>query len=126
VLVTKRGVEPHRGKFDIPGGFLRAGEDVIEGLRRELREELQVEVDVSMDDVVQMVPHEYGPEGDFVLAIGFAARLVSGEVTPGSDVEEAHWITREQIDDVGFAWEHDRELVRRVFEHEAQEAADTH
>ena len=125
VLVTKRGVEPHKGKFDIPGGFLRAGEDVIEGLKRELWEELQVEVDVSTDDVLTIVTHTYGEESDFVLAIGFSARLVSGEVTPGSDVEEAHWISPSQIDEVEFAWEHDRELVRRVFENETQETADT-
>lgn len=126
VLVTKRGVEPHKGKFDIPGGFLRAGEDVIVGLRRELWEELQVEVDVGIDDVIQMIPHTYGEENEYVLAIGFLARLVSGEVTPGSDVEEAHWIAPDDLDGVEFAWEHDRELVRKVFEHETQETADTH
>ena len=126
VLVTKRGMEPFKGKFDVPGGFLRAGEDVIEGLRRELREELQIEVDVSIDDVVQMVPHPYGEENEFVLSIGFAARLVSGEIKPGSDVEEAQWITLEELDGIEFAWEHDRDLIRRVFEHEAEEATTTH
>lgn len=117
VLITRRGSDPHKGKFDIPGGFLEPGEDPIDGLRRELREELQVEVDVSIDDVEQMVPHEYGEEGEWVLAIGFRARLASGEPTPGSDVAEAVWITPEQVDSVEFAWEHDRELVRKAFEH---------
>ena len=105
----------------MPGGFLRAGEDVIEGLRRELREELQVEVDVSMSDCVQMVPHVYGDEGEFVLAIGFMARLVAGEPTPGDDVAEAHWISRDEVDRVDFAWEHDRDLVRKAFEHAEEE-----
>lgn len=125
-LITKRGSEPERGRFDIPGGFLEPGEHPIDGLRRELREELQVEVDVSMDDVMQMIPHEYGEEGEWVLAIGFKARLVSGEVTPGSDVAEAHWVTPEKLEQVDFAWEHDRELVRKVFEDEKEEAAAIH
>ena len=119
VLITKRGMEPYKGRFDLPGGFLRAGEDVLEGLRRELREELQVEVDVSIDDVMQMVPHPYGEEDECVLAIGFSARLLSGEVTPGSDVEEAVWVSLEELDDFDFAWEHDRQLARRVLGHEA-------
>lgn len=124
VLVTKRGTEPEKGKFDIPGGFLEPGEDPIDGLRRELREELQIEVDVSIDDVVQMIPHEYGDDGDWVLSIGFFARMVSGEITPGSDVEEAHWISEDQIDEIDFAWEHDRHLVRKAFEHAKEKASD--
>jgi ADP-ribose pyrophosphatase YjhB (NUDIX family) len=124
VLVTKRGMEPEKGRFDVPGGFLSPGENPIEGLRRELREELQIEVDVSMDDVVQMVPHAYGDDGDWVLAIGYFARLVSGEITPGSDVEEAHWITEDEVEKLDFAWEHDKELVRKAFEHAKEKASD--
>jgi ADP-ribose pyrophosphatase YjhB (NUDIX family) len=113
-LVTQRGTEPEKGKFDVPGGFLKAGEDALVGLRRELDEELKIEVDVSMDDCLQMVPHEYGGAGDWVLSIGFKARLTRGQPTPGSDVAEARWITLEELDDIDFAWEHDRELVRKA------------
>jgi ADP-ribose pyrophosphatase YjhB (NUDIX family) len=126
VLVTKRGIDPEKGKFDIPGGFLDQGEGPIEGLRRELREELQVEIDTTMADVVQMVPHEYGDDGEWVLAIGFFARLVSGEITPGSDVEEAHWITEDELDGIEFAWDHDKDLVRKAFEHAKETATDRH
>ena len=123
VLVTRRGSEPEKGRFDIPGGFLEAGEHPIDGLRRELREELDVEVDVDMDDCLQMVPHEYGEKGEWVLSIGFKARLVSGEPTPSDDVAEAHWISKDEVDQVDFAWEHDRELVRKVFDHAEKEEA---
>jgi NADH pyrophosphatase NudC (nudix superfamily) len=59
-LITERGIEPFKGKSDVPGGFLKPGEDPLIGLKRELREELQVEVDINVDDLVQMHPHEYG------------------------------------------------------------------
>jgi ADP-ribose pyrophosphatase YjhB (NUDIX family) len=117
-LITERGSEPHKGKFDVPGGFLEPGEHPIDGLKRELREELQVEVDVNEDDLVQMHPHEYGEEGEWVLALGFVARLVSGEPTPGSDVHSAEWVSLGELESVEFAWEHDRELVRKVLERE--------
>ncbi len=39
-LVTVRALEPERGKVDVPGGFLEVGEDPIDGLRREVSEEL--------------------------------------------------------------------------------------
>lgn len=113
-LITKRGRAPEKGKFDIPGGFLEAGEDALVGLRRELKEELGIEVDVSIDDVVQMETHTYGEEGGYVLAIGFFARLASGEPSPSDDVADIKWVTLDELDEVDFAWEHDRELVRKA------------
>ena len=115
-LVTKRGREPEKGRYDVPGGFLAAGEEALDGLRRELKEELGVEVDVSFADFVQIATHTYGDEGDFTLAIGFRARLVSGEPSADDDVEELRWVTRDEAEDLDFAWEHDRDLVRKVLD----------
>jgi hypothetical protein len=61
-----------------------------------------------------MVPHEYAGEADWVLSIGFKARMTSGEPTPGSDVENFRWVTLAELDTIDFAWEHDRELVRKA------------
>ena len=114
-LVTRRGIEPEKDRFDVPGGFLAAGEDPIEGLRREIREELGVDIDVTVEDCLSMVPHTYGPEGDYVLALGFKARLRSGEPQADeAEVAEIRWVTEDEVDDLDFAWEHDRELVRRA------------
>ena len=40
ILLLIRGREPARGKLDLPGGFVDPGEGALEGLRRELREEI--------------------------------------------------------------------------------------
>lgn len=115
-LITKRGRDPEKGRYDVPGGFLQAGEDVLDGLRRELNEELGVEIDVTVDDCLQMAVHTYGDEDDYVLAIGFRARLLSGEPTANDDVAELKWVSLDEIDEIDFAWDHDRELVRRALE----------
>ena len=115
-LVTQRARDPEKGKFDVPGGFLRPGEHPVDGLKREIREELGVEIDTDIDQCISMVPHTYGPEGDFVLALGFRARLVSGDPSPADDVAAFRWVTTEDLGGLDFAWPHDRELIRRALD----------
>ena len=43
VLLTRRGIEPRLGMWDTPGGFIEAGEEPAEALRRELLEEIGIE-----------------------------------------------------------------------------------
>ncbi|MBN1331811.1 NUDIX hydrolase [Candidatus Dojkabacteria bacterium] len=40
VLLTQRNMDPHKGKFDLPGGFFKFGEEIEKGVLRELEEEL--------------------------------------------------------------------------------------
>jgi ADP-ribose pyrophosphatase YjhB (NUDIX family) len=113
-LVTIRAGEPYAGKVDVPGGFLHHDEDPIAGLKREVAEELGVEIDVGFTDFLQAIPHTYGADGDWVLALGFKARLVSGEPSPADDVKDVRWVTVAEIEELDFAWEHDRHLVRKA------------
>jgi ADP-ribose pyrophosphatase YjhB (NUDIX family) len=110
-LVTVRAREPYRGKVDVPGGFLKTGEHPVEGLKREVREELGLGLEVDPLPVL-LAPHIYGPEGVWALAIGFRARISEGAPKPADDVAEALWIGAGEVDGVDFAWEHDREFVR--------------
>jgi ADP-ribose pyrophosphatase YjhB (NUDIX family) len=114
VLVTVRGREPEKGRLDVPGGFLKPGEEPLCGLAREVKEELGVEIAVAESDFIQAIPHRYGPEGDFVLSLGFKARLVGGEVNPADDVEDVIWAAYPQLDELDFAWPHDRRLLKRA------------
>lgn len=113
-LVTVRNHAPFKGRIDVPGGFIDPGEALLDALRREVREELGVEIDVSDDDFVQGAPHRYGAEGNWTLALGFKARITSGEPDASDDVADIKWVSDDELDDLDFAWDHDRELVRRV------------
>jgi 8-oxo-dGTP diphosphatase len=112
-LVTVRALEPEKGKVDVPGGFVEVGEHPVRGLEREVREELGVEVE---ENPVLLATHTYRPDGIWVLAIGFLARLVDGEPSPADDVAGIRWVSAEDIDEIDFAWEHDRRLVRVALE----------
>ena len=114
-LVTVRAGEPEKGRIDLPGGFLEVGEHPADGIVREAREELGVEIELFGDPILPEV-HTYGPDGGYVLPIGFRARIVSGEPDPTDDVAEIRWISLEEVDDADFAWEHDRRMVRAALE----------
>jgi len=45
VLIGRRKIEPRKGCWDLPGGFLEEGEPPLEGLRREFLEETGLEVE---------------------------------------------------------------------------------
>ncbi len=113
-LLTVRGRDPFKGKLDVPGGFLEPGESPLDGLKREVKEELDLEVDVTHSDFIQAEPHRYGEDGEWLLSLGYVVRIVSGEPSPADDVAGVRWVGSDELDEVDWAWPHDRELVRKA------------
>ena len=102
VLLIRRGQEPSRGKWSIPGGVMELGETVRETARREVMEECGVEIEAG--DVIEVrdaiVPDKAGRIRFHYVLVDVIARYVSGELRVGSDVEDARWVSKEDI--VGF------------------------
>ncbi len=94
VLLARRGAPPYRGTWDLPGGFLEAGEGPEQALRRELAEELGA-APVAMR-LLGFFTETYGRNGFPILAIIYAARL-RGTPQAGSDVTEVRWFPRERL-----------------------------
>jgi 8-oxo-dGTP diphosphatase len=102
VLLVRRGQEPSRGKWSIPGGVMELGETVREAARREVMEECGVEIEAG--DVIEVrdaiVRDKAGRIQFHYVLVDVIARYVSGELRVGSDVEDARWVSKEDI--VGF------------------------
>jgi ADP-ribose pyrophosphatase YjhB (NUDIX family) len=116
-LVSVRAREPEKGRVDLPGGFLEVGEHPVDGLVREAKEELEAEIEVIGPPIL-LATHTYGPDGHYVLAIGFRASIVKGQPHPTDDVAKVRWISAEELNATDFAWEHDREMVRAALAEE--------
>lgn len=86
VLLVRRSNDPQRGLWTLPAGFVDAGEDPLEALRRECLEEtgLQVEI-VGLVDVLYGQEH---PRGAHILIV-YRAEVVGGTLKPGDDVDGA-------------------------------------
>ena len=97
ILLARRAVDPDRGKWDLPGGFLDEGEDPRDGLRRELLEEASL--DVEPLELFDVVVDRYG-EGDdasWTLNLYWTCRVRSGTPTPADDVDELRWFARDEL-----------------------------
>lgn len=94
ILLARRGGPPYAGTWDVPGGFVEAGEHPARALRRELREELGV----APRDVrfAGFYMDRYGPGGLPLVAIIYTAH-VTGEPRAASDVSEVAWFPRERL-----------------------------
>jgi ADP-ribose pyrophosphatase YjhB (NUDIX family) len=101
ILLARRGAPPYEGTWDIPGGFLEAGEHPERALRRELREELGAAP--RRPSLFGFFNDTYGRGGTPLLAIVYAAGL-SGTPRPRSDVSELAWfpLTRLPLAQVAF------------------------
>ena len=95
IMLVRRAIEPFKGKWDLPGGFIKPGEDGDEAVRRELAEELGVEVLVGA--VAWVIADTYGAEGVPTLNIFYPARIVGGEPAPADDVAEVAWFRAEAL-----------------------------
>ncbi|KXK11806.1 MAG: Bifunctional NMN adenylyltransferase/Nudix hydrolase [Microgenomates bacterium OLB23] len=86
ILLTKRGIEPFKGYWDLPGGFITVGETIIESAKREIKEELQV--DINIDNIFDAVVDEYEYQGVIypTLATVITAHIVSGTLKASDDV----------------------------------------
>lgn len=96
VLVAKRLPESHRGSlWEFPGGKLEAGEDPRSCLKRELLEELDIEVRVG--EILEVVYHRY--ERCPVLLLGYRCELEKG-IPKALQSHGYRWVGREELEDL--------------------------
>jgi ADP-ribose pyrophosphatase YjhB (NUDIX family) len=85
-----------RGLWSLPGGALELGERLVDGLRREIREEVGLEVNVI--DVVEVfdrvIRDEAGEVRYHYVLIDYLCEPTGGSLRAGSDADEAAWVER--------------------------------
>jgi ADP-ribose pyrophosphatase YjhB (NUDIX family) len=98
VLLIRRGSEPLKGEWSLPGGLLELGEELAAGVRRELLEETGLEVEplemiLPFDRIVRVgsrVKYHY-------VIVDYLCRRKSGRLRPASDVVDARWVRRNDL-----------------------------
>src|SRR5271154_4050742 len=98
VLVTRRKAGTHlAGSWEFPGGKVLPAEDPRDALRRELKEELGL--DVSVGEIVDVTFHRYEDAGKAVLLLFFEASRLEGSPEPRAlDVAAFSWASSDELD----------------------------
>ena len=102
LVLIRRGVEPDKGKWSIPGGGVELGETVGDAAVREAKEECGLDIELfedrPMDALDKMVPGEKGRLKYHYVLLQFLARLKGGTLKPTSDATEARWVPLEEVE----------------------------
>ena len=95
VLLVRRGREPLKGEWSLPGGMLELGEGLEAGVVREVREETGLEVEaVELVELLDRI-HREGERVRYHYVIAdYLCRVTGGVLQAASDAEAVRWVER--------------------------------
>jgi ADP-ribose pyrophosphatase YjhB (NUDIX family) len=109
VLLGRRDIEPGRGLWGLPGGYVDWDEHPEAAVVRECAEEMQVDVEPQeLLDVQHIVLDEEG-----IVFLPYRARLIGGEAAAGDEVQEVGWFRPNGLPPLAFS-SHRKVLQRWV------------
>jgi len=101
IVLIKRGNEPSKGKWTIPGGLVELGESVEEAVIREAKEETCL--DVEEPQLIDVVGNVDLDEDDRIkyhyVIIDYLVHVKSGNIQAASDATELRWVPFEEVED---------------------------
>src|ERR1700690_464007 len=100
IALIKRGNEPSRGKWTIPGGLVELGESLEVAVIRETKEETLLDVeDPTLIDVVDNVDlDEQGKVKYHYVIIDYLVHVKAGTIQAASDAEELRWVPFDEVE----------------------------
>ncbi len=99
-LLVKRAVEPQKGKWSLPAGFMELHEKPEEAVLRELKEETGLKGEVEeLIGVYAQPSKSYGT----VLTLGYSVKNFTGKLSGGDDVDEAKFFKIDSLRDIPFS-----------------------
>lgn len=95
VLLARRGTEPMRGRWTLPGGLVEIGESLHEALMREVREETGLDVEaVELIELLDRIHREDERVRFHYVIADYLCKVRGGEARAASDADEVRWVER--------------------------------
>ena len=97
IFATEKGYGEFKGYWEFPGGKVEPGESLEKALRREIREELQVEIHI--EEKFTELDYDY-PHFHLTMHCYFCS-VLSGEITL-VEATDARWLKKEELNTVNW------------------------
>ena len=107
LVLVRRGKEPFKGRYALPGGFLEFGERLEDGVEREVLEETGLQAEVERLLGVYGDPGR-DPRGH-TISVAYVLRSFGGELRAGSDAAATKAVPIDRVPRLAF--DHDRILA---------------
>jgi len=98
VLLIQRGIDPQKGLWALPAGYMECDEEPMQGAAREALEETGLIVEVGR--LLDVFPRR-GPGGADI-TIAYEARIVGGTLQAGDDAVDVRWFDADEIPELAF------------------------
>lgn len=95
VLLVRRGTEPLRGQWSLPGGLVEVGEALTAALVREVLEETGLIVEaVELIELLDRIHREGDRVRYHYVIADYLCKVVGGSLQAGSDASDVRWVER--------------------------------
>lgn len=103
ILLVQRDLNPHRGEWSFPSGYVDAGESLEDAAVREAREETDVDIRI------QRLLGAYSAPGERVIFIAYAARVIRGRINVGDECQDVRYFPIDRLPRLAFT--HDAQIM---------------
>ena len=122
VVLCERARDPYKGKYDLPGGYVDSDESGVDAIIREVREELDFNLDESRINLLTTAPERYPIDQDLYtqfLDLSFAYPITQKEfraMKALDDVAAIRLVALSDMKNIDLAWKHDEITLNIVRE----------
>lgn len=110
IVLIRRGVDPRKGYWSFPCGFMEIDEDVQSTALRETREETGLQIEITGH--LGTYSYANSLDGRSIVIVAYRSRIVGGSLQPGDDVTEARWVPVQEIPWEELAFQSSHEALR--------------
>jgi mutator protein MutT len=116
-LLARRGQPPLEGQWSIPGGMLETGETILEGVRRELKEEtgLDVRVGELIEVFERITLDQDGKTHYHYVVLDYFCEILKGEACASSDATEIAWVKEADLQNYQLTLSA-RDVIQKAFQ----------